>query len=153
MSVKCTIETGDAWPEFTAEELSKMSDWDRLRPRGSAEHDIRKFPETNMNLNEYQKKAYGTAVYPGQGTPRGIEYTLFGALGELGELANKYKKILRNESNPYASKEILMDEGMDAVWYILAFLKELGYTFEESAEFNLNKLAARKAAGELKVHA
>jgi hypothetical protein len=105
-----------------------------------------------VQLNEYQKKAYGTAVYPGQGTQRGIEYTLFGALGEFGELANKYKKILRNESDPYASKEILMDEAMDGVWYVLAFLKELGYTFQQGAEFNVNKLAARMAAGTLKVH-
>lgn len=105
-----------------------------------------------MELNEYQKKAYGTAVYPGQGTQRGLEYTLFGALGELGELANKYKKILRAEDDPYKHRELLMDEAMDGGWYIMAFLKELGYTFEEGAEFNLEKLAARKQAGQLKEH-
>ena len=45
-----------------------------------------------MELNEYQDKALGTAVYPGQGSVKGLEYCLFGALGELGEIANKYKK-------------------------------------------------------------
>ena len=45
-----------------------------------------------------------------------------------------------------------MDEAMDGVWYVLAFLKELGYTFQQGAEFNVNKLAARMAAGTLKVH-
>lgn len=104
------------------------------------------------SLNEYQKQAYGTAVYPGQGTKAGIEYVLFGALGELGELANKYKKILRNEDNPYKHRELLMDEAMDGVWYILALLKELGYTFQEGADFNITKLAARKAANQLKEH-
>ena len=47
--MKCTIETGNAdlrgWAEFTEEELSKMSEWDRSRPRGSAEHDILKWGE------------------------------------------------------------------------------------------------------------
>jgi hypothetical protein len=103
-------------------------------------------------LNQFQKDALETAVYPGQGTYRGLEYTLFGACGEIGELANKYKKILRNEDNPYAHCEMLMDEAMDGVWYIVAFLKELGYTFEEGGQFNKAKLAARKAAGTLKKH-
>jgi hypothetical protein len=103
-----------------------------------------------MELNKYQTDAYGTAVYPGQGTSKGVEYTLFGALGELGEIANKYKKILRSEQNVYAHKVDLMDEAGDAIWYIMAFLKELGFTFEQAAEYNLAKLAARKQAGTLK---
>lgn len=103
-------------------------------------------------LNQYQKDAYGTAVYPGQGSKAGLEYTLFGLLGEVGELANKYKKILRSELNPYSQRELLMDEAMDGAWYLLAFLKELGYTLQEGAEFNLSKLAARKAANQLKEH-
>lgn len=103
-------------------------------------------------LNQFQKDAFGTAVYPGQGTPRGVEYTLFGALGEIGEIANKYKKILRKESNVYLYRQDLMDEAMDGVWYLMAFLKELGYQFQEGAEFNLAKLAARKAEGTLKDH-
>jgi hypothetical protein len=45
--MKCTIETENEdlreWAEFTEEELNKMSEWDRLRPRGSAEHDILKW--------------------------------------------------------------------------------------------------------------
>jgi hypothetical protein len=47
LDMKCTIETGNTdlreWAEFTEEELNKMSEWDRLRPRGSAEHDILKW--------------------------------------------------------------------------------------------------------------
>lgn len=104
------------------------------------------------SLNEFQRQAYGTAVYPGQGTKAGIEYCLFGLLGEAGELANKYKKILRSGQNPYDHAIMLMDENMDAVWYAMALLKELGFTFEEGGQFNLKKLAARKAAGELKEH-
>lgn len=47
--MECTIETENVnlreWAEFSEEELSKMSEWDRLRPRGSAEHDILKWGE------------------------------------------------------------------------------------------------------------
>ena len=105
-----------------------------------------------MTLNDYQKQAYGTAVYPGQGTKAGLEYTLFGMLGEAGEIANFYKKILRSEESPYNQREKFLDELGDVVWYVLAALKELGYTAEDLAQFNLNKLAARKAANQLKEH-
>jgi hypothetical protein len=64
----------------------------------------------SMELSQYQNKALSTAVYPGKDTKAGIEYTLFGMLGEAGEIANKYKKILRSEQNPYSSREVLMDE-------------------------------------------
>ena len=105
-----------------------------------------------MELNEYQDKVNETAVYPGQGTVRGLEYCLFGALGELGEIANKYKKILRKEDNVYKHREMLMDETGDGLWYLVQFLRELGYTADQAAQYNVDKLAARKAAGELKEH-
>jgi len=107
-----------------------------------------------MELNEYQSKTGATAVYPGLGTQRGLEYVLFGLLGEAGELANKYKKMLRNEISPFGQKEreILMDEAGDVAWYLARVLKELDYTLEETAQFNINKLAARANAGQLKDH-
>ena len=105
-----------------------------------------------MELNEYQSKTGATAVYPGQGTRRGLEYVLFGLLGEAGELANKYKKMLRNETSPYTQREVLMDEAGDVAWYLVRVLNELSYTFEEAAQFNIDKLAARASAGQLKEH-
>ena len=106
------------------------------------------YPE--MTMNDYQDKVLSTAVYPGQGAVKGIEYTLFGALGELGEIANKYKKILRKEQNVYNHREDLMEESGDALWYLMAFLKELGYTAEYAAQHNISKLQVRKAEGTLK---
>ena len=108
--------------------------------------------QPEMTMNEYQEKVHSTAVYPGQGTPRGLEYCLFGALGELGEIANKYKKILRKEDNVYKHREDLMEESGDVLWYMAEFLRELGYTSEFAAQHNIKKLAARKMAGELKEH-
>jgi NTP pyrophosphatase (non-canonical NTP hydrolase) len=105
-----------------------------------------------MELNEYQKLVRSTAVYPKQNTPGGFEYTLFGATGELGEVSNKYKKVLRNEENVYAHREELMDEIMDSFWYHVQMLAELGYTLEEGARYNVHKLAKRAASGTLKKH-
>ena len=51
-----------------------------------------------MELNEYQRAALRTAVYPGMAFRQGFEYTLFGMLGEGGELANKYKKMKGGKS-------------------------------------------------------
>lgn len=105
-----------------------------------------------MELNEYQRAVLKTAVYPGMGIKEGFEYTLFGMLGEGGELANKYKKILRNREQYAAHRALLMDELGDVLWYALAVASELGYTLEEVAAFNLAKLAARQATGTLKQH-
>ena len=105
-----------------------------------------------MELNEYQRAALRTAVYPGMNIREGFEYTLFGMLGEGGELANKYKKILRNREHYQDHRTLLMDELGDVLWYALAVAAELGYTLEEVAAFNLAKLAARQATGTLKQH-
>jgi NTP pyrophosphatase (non-canonical NTP hydrolase) len=103
-----------------------------------------------LSLNEYQEKVQSTAVYPGQGSVKGVEYCLFGALGELGEIANKYKKILRKEENVYKHREDLMEEIGDVLWYTMQLLKELGYTAEYAAQHNISKLQVRKAEGTLK---
>ena len=105
-----------------------------------------------MELNEYQKLTSRTAVYPGQASKQGLEYTLFGLLGEVGEISNLYKKILRNNDDPYSyeNRQKLMTETGDALWYLTQFLKELGYSLDYAAQINVDKLAARAEAGELK---
>ena len=106
--------------------------------------------EANVEINEYQDKTATTAVYPWPGEPDGFEYTLFGLVGEAGELANKYKKILRNQEYLYDNRKLLMDELGDVLWYVARIASELDYTLEEVAKFNLNKLALRKKQNELK---
>ena len=103
-----------------------------------------------MEISEYQEKVLSTAVYPGQHSVKGLEYTLFGALGELGEIANKYKKILRKGDDVYKHAGDLMEETGDALWYLVAFLDELGYDTDYAAQHNVNKLQGRKAQGTLK---
>lgn len=105
-----------------------------------------------MEINEYQNKTQDTAVYPNQGSKDGFEYTLFGLCGETGELANKYKKVLRNQDTYLNNAGKLADELGDVLWYVARLATELGYTLEEVASFNLDKLAMRKQYNELKNH-
>lgn len=99
-----------------------------------------------MQINEYQEKAIETAIY---GAGHTIVYPTLGLAGEAGELANKVKKVLRDKEGVFSEeiKEDLKKEAGDALWYIAALLRDLGYTLEECAEENINKLHSRKERG------
>lgn len=105
-----------------------------------------------MDANVYQNKSILTAVYPNKGELLGVSYVIHGLTGEAGEVSNKFKKVLRNGevSLSYAKRHELMDEASDALWYISALFFELGYTLNQAMEYNLDKLAKRKAEGTLK---
>jgi NTP pyrophosphatase (non-canonical NTP hydrolase) len=92
-----------------------------------------------LELNEYQTLGGGTAVYK-YSDP--LVYTIIALCGEAGELANKLKKYMRagTERDP----AVLMDELGDVLWYVQETAKVLGYTLEEVAQFNLDKLKARR---------
>ncbi len=48
-----------------------------------------------MQINDFQKLAVTTAIYPRSAA---IEYPLLGLLGEVGEIANKAKKRIRDNA-------------------------------------------------------
>lgn len=52
----------------------------------------------NMKLNEYQEKAQETANYSRPNQFLAISYCSLGLTGEAGEVANKVKKILRDDN-------------------------------------------------------
>ena len=95
----------------------------------------------------YQKIAESTAIYPKK---MALPYTSLGLAGEAGELANKIKKIIRDDlpMTPLL-KEDLMNELGDCLWYISAMCTELGTTLTEVADKNLRKLLDRKERGKL----
>jgi NTP pyrophosphatase (non-canonical NTP hydrolase) len=78
----------------------------------------------NMKFIEYQNEAKKTAVYPGRGTVRGQVYTVMGLAGEVGELANKVKKLMREDTT--TSSEDVLDECGDILWYVAMIIDELG---------------------------
>ena len=102
-----------------------------------------------MTLNDYQDKALATAVY---GKFNKIIYPTLGLTGEAGEVADKVKKVLRDNEG-FFSDEIrseLIKEVGDVLWYVAALSNDLGYTLEEVANMNIIKLSKRRA--ENKIH-
>ena len=102
-----------------------------------------------MTFNEYQEKARSTAIYPRLGN--NLEYPTLGLCGEAGEVAEKIKKILRDDDGKCTpeKREALKKELGDVTWYCANLACELGLTFEEIAQFNVEKLASRQARGKL----
>ena len=98
-----------------------------------------------MELNEFQGKAIETAVYPGRWAVGGILYTALGLAGEAGEVADKVKKIIRDDEGillDHKAEEIAKELG-DVLWYVATLAEELGYQLEEIALANYDKLASR----------
>lgn len=106
---------------------------------------------TGMTLNFYQIKARETAIYPHKNHIRGLEYVVLGLAGEVGEVANKLKKILRDKEGvvDQESHHQLVDEACDVLWYLQALCNELDIPFNDLAEINLKKLFDRKNRGTL----
>ena len=102
-----------------------------------------------MELNHYQKESRKTALYPDVG--RNSIYPTLGLVGEAGEVADKVKKILRDNNGVFdkESKDSIKFELGDVLWYISQLASELGYELDEVANANLKKLKSRKIRGKL----
>lgn len=94
-----------------------------------------------MDMNKYQLMTQRTAIYPeaGTGTDRAINYCIVGLCGEVGELANKWKKSLRGDGG-----EDLYTEVGDILWYTARLAKELGALLADAASHNIEKLKDRE---------
>ena len=101
---------------------------------------------SDLKLREYQDKAVKTAIY-GEGSK--INYPILGLVGEAGELANKYKKVLRDDNGILHpdKRAALADELGDVLWYVAALARDLGVSLDDVAKKNLDKLYDRKARG------
>lgn len=120
-----------------------------------------------MTLNEYQEKAMGTCLP----SCDNFSYMMLNLVGEVGELAGKVAKALRKETgimddaNFYYMKyqdlgeptstemyNDLKSEAGDILWQLAGLCKTFGWTLEDVAQGNLDKLAARKAEGTIISH-
>lgn len=97
-----------------------------------------------MEFKEYQDFIDETAFYPDAG--KNLVYPILGLAGEAGELANRYKKILRDDAGilTLAAADDLFKELGDCLWYIAATAKEMGATIEDIARLNIIKLNKRR---------
>jgi NTP pyrophosphatase (non-canonical NTP hydrolase) len=96
-----------------------------------------------MDLNAYQRGARRTARYPDVG--RNPIYPTLGLCGEAGEVADKVKKVLRDNCGTFSPevREALKLELGDVLWYVAQLASELDFALAEIAEANLAKLASR----------
>jgi NTP pyrophosphatase (non-canonical NTP hydrolase) len=102
-----------------------------------------------MKFSEYQTYAARTALYPGRGS-NGY-YPAMGLAGEVGEVLNKMKKVMRDDGGVVtdARKEDLKSELGDVLWYMSALADELKITLEDVALSNIQKLKGRQERGTL----
>ncbi|MFA5392491.1 MAG: nucleoside triphosphate pyrophosphohydrolase family protein [Candidatus Paceibacterota bacterium] len=103
-----------------------------------------------MDFNEYQKESRKTAIYPKKG--KNFVYPVLGLVGESGEVAEKIKKVLRDNNGIISEKqkkEIKKELG-NVLWYIAQVATELGLSFDGIASFNIKKLKSRQKRN--KVH-
>ncbi len=101
-----------------------------------------------MELNEYQKKAISTAIYPNDYK---ISYLALALCGEAGEVADKVKKVLRDKNGQFYIPDlsaIALEIG-DVLWYAANLAKAIGFDLSDIAEQNLNKIQSRIDRGTL----
>lgn len=111
-----------------------------------------------MQLDDYQRKAASTAIYPGQGTFWGLLYCNTKLNGEAGEFSEKIGKLMRDNGLgpddfythiPVEKVVALKLELGDILWYVANAAKEIGYSLQEIADANIEKLSNRKEKGTL----
>lgn len=102
-----------------------------------------------MNLSEYQARSRATAVYPDAGD--NLLYPTLGLCGEAGEVAEKIKKMVRDDGGVLsdARREALAKELGDVLWYVAQVATEAGLDLDAVAQANLVKLLSRHERGAL----
>lgn len=122
-----------------------------------------------MDFKEYQIKAHSTAIYPKlhyEGDEIKINagasqiavtnayfvYPAMGLSGEVGELLNKLKKVIRDKIDPIDKefKNNINKELGDCLWYIAEIASVFGMDLEDIATININKLHRREENNKIK---
>lgn len=106
-----------------------------------------------MENLDYELKVAQTAIYPeaGTGSERALSYVVLGLVGEAGEIANKFKKIIRGDKPlDNATRMDLADELGDVMWYVARLACEVGVSLDYLQEANAAKLADRQSRGVIK---
>ena len=115
-----------------------------------------------MTLNQYQGRAMSTCM----SSCSNFSYMMLNLVGEVREFASKVAKEIRkgnieigatampnkimpymNEDEWWAKDEELMKEAGDILWQLAGLCTTMGWTLEEVAQKNLDKLSSRKKRG------
>ena len=97
-----------------------------------------------MDLSEYQSRSRVTAVYPQAG--ENLLYPTLGLCGEAGEVAEKIKKMIRDDGGVLTDerRSALSKELGDVLWYLAQIATEADLALDAIAAANLDKLGSRQ---------
>lgn len=105
-----------------------------------------------MKFEEYSTQAMTTMVQEhglSEDMSPALLSQIFGLVGESGEVAEKFKKLIRDKQgdiSPEDRDEVLKELG-DVLWYVNSISTLLGSSLTEVAEGNLKKVLGRKDRG------
>ena len=101
-----------------------------------------------LQFSDYCKAAASTDRYPNECKP--WVYAL-GLTGEAGELADKIKKVYRDDNGVFnqEKREAISKELGDVLWYLTRLGATLGFSLEQIAAMNIEKLADRAKRGKI----
>jgi NTP pyrophosphatase (non-canonical NTP hydrolase) len=101
-----------------------------------------------VELSEYQALSRSTAEYPREAA---LAYPALGLAGEAGEVADHFKKVIRDDGGEVSEerREKLAGELGDVLWYVAQLATELDLDLDGIAQGNLEKLRSRQRRGVL----
>ena len=102
-----------------------------------------------MRIDTYQKEATKTAIYPEESK---LIYPALGLCGEAGEVAEKVKKVFRDDKGKLSEvkRQQIAKELGDVLWYLSALADNLDMKLSTIAKKNIEKLKDRKKRGVIK---
>jgi len=103
-----------------------------------------------MNFREYEKQSRKTAIYPMEYK---VVYPMIGLSGEVGEVAEKIKKQIRDKKSDFKDKEFkkkVSHEISDVLWYIANLAYDLEIDLQDCAEYSIKKLESRMKRNKLR---
>lgn len=97
-----------------------------------------------MKFDDYQKQAILLNV--SSDSPLKKEILVLGVVGEAGEVADKWKKVLAYHDGKFTDEDVaeIGKELGDVIWYVAALAESLGISFSDIAQQNLEKLHSRR---------
>ena len=101
-----------------------------------------------MQLNDYQQKALKTAR--SKDASGEFYHLLLGLVGESGEIAEKVKKVIRDENSDFSKLDELFEKELgDVLWHIAVLAAYFDIPLEKIAQQNIEKLASRQKRGKI----
>lgn len=112
-----------------------------------------------MTLNDYQEKAMTTCLP----TSENFSYMMLNLVGEVGEFASKVGKHIRKGNACIENNKLILcgekwclseedvqelqKEAGDVLWQLSGLCSVMGWSLEDIAQQNLDKLSSRKKRG------